>query len=816
MLTMKVGLLVVFLLSSIVVSSNATAARLNFSPTGTVNLGSVVVGSSGSSISFSVANTGRAITACSTATLSGSNSSEFILSGASSCNRGIAAYGSCSGISVVAKPLSAGSKSATLKIVCGKYSASVILAATATSSTPVVIAPSSLSYSVASISATKGAAIVSSLPTSTGGAITSYALKTSPTATAQVLPAGLTLNTTTGVISGTPSALLPLTTFTVLASNSAGYTTTTISIVVNDIAPSALNYTLSTASYSVNVAIANNSPTSSGGAVVRYSATSLPAGLSLDPSTGIISGTPTTIGSGSYTITATNSGGSTSKTLSLSVIAPLPSQTSVAFTTIPYTDPDLVAPARGAHYWLGTSGSLAVEIPIAGQPEQTLDHFARFKWGQIENDTGVYSFTRFDSEINAAITAGRKFDFAVMSMCPPTNCSGLLTVDGVSLSYPLYIHTQMQAESVKDWTAINTAEGSFWVPNWNSPAYLLAWEKMLMALAAHIETGSFNGIRYKDVIGRVDVRGFGMWGEWHNYPWDACNCTPAGTNPTAASLIRIVNAHINAFPNFQLIGLLGGFASTSISSRYIVPDEASCYLATARNNFGEIGWRRDNWGTNASWILSYVDNNPVVCSGVPLKNLIMNKWKTAPIVGEPNGSATTAASGGDCAFYDLEREVRTYHASGFGNGNWGGAQSLPCAQTYIRAASKASGYRLQLNAGSYTSNVGSNKTLAVQLAWRNVGIAPVYENWNVVYQLKNSSGAVVWSGTSSMNLKLFLPETSDRVVNDSFVLPYSLISGYYSLSVVIRDPVNYRKPLPLAILGRSSDGSYLLGDVVIQ
>jgi hypothetical protein len=67
-----------------------------------------------------------------------------------------------------------------------------------------------------------------------------------------------------------------------------------------------------------------------------------------------------------------------------------------------------------------------------------------------------------------------------------------------------------------------------------------------------------------------------------------------------------------------------------------------------------------------------------------------------------------------------------------------------------------------------------------------------------------------------MILKLFLPETSGRIVNDSFILPSSLVSGYYSLSVVIKDPTNYRKPLPLAILGRAADGSYLIGDVVVQ
>lgn len=194
----------------------------------------------------------------------------------------------------------------------------------------------------------------------------------------------------------------------------------------------------------------------------------------------------------------------------------------------------------------------------------------------------------------------------------------------------------------------------------------------------------------------------------------------------------------------------------------------------------------------------------------------MNKWKKAPIIGEQNGSATTAASGGDRAFYDLEREVRTYHASGFGNGNWGGGESIPCAQTYIRAASKVSGYRLQINSGNYTSTVGSNKNLSAQLAWRNVGIAPVYETWNVIYQLKNLSGLVVWTGSSSMILKLFLPETSYRIVNDSFTLPSTLASGYYSLSVIIKDPANYRKPLPLAILGRGTDGSYTLGDVVVQ
>src|SRR5207253_8305531 len=53
---------------------------------------------------------------------------------------------------------------------------------------------------------------------------------------------------------------------------------------------------------------ATNNPTS-------FNATGLPAGLSVNTSTGLISGTPTTAGTYSVTISATNAGGTGSATL---------------------------------------------------------------------------------------------------------------------------------------------------------------------------------------------------------------------------------------------------------------------------------------------------------------------------------------------------------------------------------------------------------------------------------------------------------------------------------------------------------------------
>jgi hypothetical protein len=460
-----------------------------------------------------------------------------------------------------------------------------------------------------------------------------------------------------------------------------------------------------------------------------------------------------------------------------------------------------------------------MDVPSAGTWTSPLDHYARFQWRQIESDSGTFDFTRFDNEFKAAIDAGRKFAFGIQTMCPPTNCNNLPLVGGVSLSYPLYLHNQMQLEVIPDWSAMNTVEGSFWVPNWNSNAFLSAWGRMLNAVAGHIESSSYRGVSFKNAISWVDVRGVGLWGEWHNYAWgDVPN--PAGTAATATSLISMIDSHKTAFPNFQLVGFMGMFAVKEINPNntgYIIPSQVACYVTQTSNQFGEIGWRRDNWGTNASWLSTYMENNPIICSnGVPLKNLIMNKWKTALITGEPNGSATTAASGGTCAFYDLEREVRLYHASTIGNGNWGGAQTQTCAQDFVRAAMKASGYRLQINSGSYNSLVSGVRSLKVTLAWRNVGITPTYENWNVTFELRNSNDSVVWSGGSSKVLRLFLPETSDHTVTDTFSLPSSLLPGSYSLKLIIKDPLGYRKPLPIANQGAASDGSYPLGSVVIQ
>jgi DNA-binding beta-propeller fold protein YncE len=93
------------------------------------------------------------------------------------------------------------------------------------------------------------------------------------------------------------------------------------------IAPSSLSYTTNTAVYTIGVQITPDSPTNSGGTVVSYSVSpALPPGLTLNALSGILIGNPTAItAAANYTVTATNSGGSTTAVLNITVTAPSPS-----------------------------------------------------------------------------------------------------------------------------------------------------------------------------------------------------------------------------------------------------------------------------------------------------------------------------------------------------------------------------------------------------------------------------------------------------------------------------------------------------------
>lgn len=188
---------------------------------------------------------------------------------------------------------------------------------------PTLSPPTELTYSGSSSLVLKvGQAMTEISPTFTAKS-NLVLFRTSPT-----LPAGLSLNSLTGVISGTPLEKQENKDYVLSVVNNGGAATYLLHIQINDVAPSGLTYAQSKYSISLGTNGTVISPSGiSGGSVDSYSINPalLPDGLFFDTATGTISGRPyTAMAEKTYTISATNSGGSTSTLLKIEVVGYAP------------------------------------------------------------------------------------------------------------------------------------------------------------------------------------------------------------------------------------------------------------------------------------------------------------------------------------------------------------------------------------------------------------------------------------------------------------------------------------------------------------
>ena len=492
------------------------------------------------------------------------------------------------------------------------------------------------------------------------------------------------------------------------------------------------------------------------------------------------------------------------------VTPPAPGNQPFSFTAIPFSDNDVINPGRGAEQW--HNGSQAIPNPSELVTTQPLDLYYRFQWYQIEGPTqGNYTFAYFDSLVMSALNANQQFSFGIMTVFT----GGGTTYDGGNASYPLYLHNLMQAETAnsRDWLS-----GSSWIPNFNSPNYLARLRALHVALNNHILTTSLTAwkgpkigqtIPISDVIYCIDVRGYGNYGEWHSGGYCTWGTYPAGRQPTAASLKEIIDTHTEVFTNsaWYLVMMIAAYDGGSTFIDLFVPiPEVAYYAVTATTPSGDtVGWRRDQWGATDGYLNTLLAGNTTTYNGSQqLRYYILNRWKNSTITGEPPGWM-------DNGYMTLLEQVTTYHATSFGNGNYGGYPGDPATRDRIRTAFKTAGYRLIITNGNAPQVITRGVSFNIVANWQNTGIAPAYNSWTVQYELQNTvTSAVVWTGTSSKVLKKFRNDQGIVLTTDLLTVPVDVIAGTYKLVVRVKDPLGYRPDMRLMVTGRNADGTFTI------
>lgn len=281
-----------------------------------------------------------------------------------------------------------------------------------------VLAPS-ISYPSYTVAATQNTSISTLIPSNSGGIIASWSISAS-------LPSGLTFSTTSGQISGTPTVTLSSTNFVVTATNSAGSDTKTIAVSVSAQLVPIISYSPSIISAVVGTAITSLTPTNTGEAATSWSISpSLPSGLSLNTSSGVISGTSTvTSASATYTITATTSTSATGTTT-------ITVSSTNASATVPNAPTIGIATATGA-----TTATVTYTAPGSDGGATITTYTATSSPGSI---TGSVSQAGSGTISITGLTSGTTYTFTVVATnavgnSSPSTASNAITTTSSTLT----------------------------------------------------------------------------------------------------------------------------------------------------------------------------------------------------------------------------------------------------------------------------------------------------------------------------------------------------------------------------------------------
>lgn len=443
----------------------------------------------------------------------------------------------------------------------------------------------------------------------------------------------------------------------------------------------------------------------------------------------------------------------------------------------------IVNPMRGLYKWEGAE--------MAPQPNNSPDAYERFFWKDIEPQDQQFDFSAIDSAIEVAVAEGRKFSFRLRSMRGYND--PVVYVPDFMKPYGWYADTNQDGSKEQ------------FVPDWNSPEYLKQTRELLTALG-----NRYNG---DPRVAWIDVGMYGQYGEWA-LDMNKMRYAESGgkTAITDASKQHIIDSHIQAFPNHQLVMF---YLHSNLNAILYARQQTKNAIFPAGLRSDCIG-KKDFWKQWTDRPTDWAQVNEI--------------WKTAPVVSETCGALTPGSTTQNFTI-GLEH-AKLVHLANMGNGNVDAFSAYDnTEQAAFLEIGRLTGYRIGLR-GATVSSFVPGQSITVTSTWSNTGLTPVYEKWRTTFSLQRSdTQTVVWEGISTVNLNTLMP-TYDYATgidtpvqhNDAFLLPASVPAGNYLLTVKITDSNPYdsakfpeyrRPPLRLINTDRLIDGTYIIGTVTV-
>ncbi|MFK8037816.1 MAG: T9SS type A sorting domain-containing protein [Crocinitomicaceae bacterium] len=386
-----------------------------------------------------------------------------------------------------------------------------------------------------------------------------------------------------------------------------------------------------------------------------------------------------------------------------------------------------------------------------------------FKFNDIVIGDSLYDWTVVDNFMTTSAAAGKHVSLQV----------NIDPVKNAQLDLPQYLLDSLSLDSTTfgqsdlvyyDEVQTDGSINALVSPNWNNPTLMKAMVDFI---------GAF-GDRYNgdDRIFNVAMGLYGMWGEWHVFPFQD---TFPHLVMTQTNQDLIANKYLASFPNSNVVARYPQSTSTPNSFGY----SDGLFF---EHSIGLPYWYFNNLLTTHaanSW-----QTNPIGGEVSPeLQDTVFHFW--------PNleGSGLIMSDGNPHEVQNMMNSIKATHSTWlFANYLYADPSATNITLTEKNNAKKVHlklGYSFFLNKYRLLA-AGGVPTLKVRL--KNKGIAPIYANWDVEFAVLDSTDSIISLKTQKWGINNILP--SGPAALKSITSSSTLNDGSYTILLRIKNPLD--------------------------
>jgi hypothetical protein len=445
------------------------------------------------------------------------------------------------------------------------------------------------------------------------------------------------------------------------------------------------------------------------------------------------------------------------------------------------------------NYALDPGGSTITTAPQEAYPG--VDAVAvMFSWADVERSPGTFDFSRVDLACDFWRARGKAIHLRLSS-------ESLLWWAARTPPAGVGIPEQVLALLPAEQRQVRRSDGrDYVVVDARHPLYRARLRAFLDAVDAH-----FRGQR---AVALIDLRGFGLWGEWHSgyrYPSVA---------DRHEALAGIIDLYADAFAGHR-VALSYSYDPDGPAELHAGGTERFDPLATAaydeylrysafdhaltRSN---VTWRRDGAGGAVH------SNERKLCEAA----FALGR---GPFMSEFAGGYAQAKRGGDGWLRRVVDDALSLHPNYVCLLGWQGADALAFLREQpglVAHGRLTMGYRLVPTAVRIPAQVVPGMAATVSSDWTNRGVGRALRKARLRWSLLDAGGAAVAAITTGpVDTDTWMRGATATVAS---VLPIPVLpAGRYGIAVALIDPqgdVALALPLP----GRRADGAYPLAATV--